>query len=220
MPENPHAVVYDVDGVLVGGEPVQPQVHGVAKLIISTAEGLDSAIRRANPRNPNSNDIQKISDRMLLAAVGRISVSPEARDHLAAISEYPIDIYGSTGRPDRQPWVIATRRTLQEGGVLHYFSDIKYKPNGVSAEEGKIMHIRALLKTHQGITVVEDNSAEALAIARAFSGDRVGILLVQSLRSGRSGVLFSKGERDELPNVRRIASLRQVSPQEVLRYAN
>ena len=96
--------------------------------------------------------------------------------------------------------VSVTEIRLEEGGVKYLFDDIKFKPEGMSSDEGKYWRFVVIKKNGGRFRHYDDNAKFIKDMAPLFPDDE--FVIVEDLTSG---LLFSKKEMDKNPNVTRIA---------------
>ncbi|OGH21665.1 MAG: hypothetical protein A2958_00375 [Candidatus Levybacteria bacterium RIFCSPLOWO2_01_FULL_38_13] len=208
------ALSADLDGVVIGGPTPYLKTLGkrvvLGRRIFEPPKNIDfhTGTESASPINVPLNPYEWV----LLKVLARRRVTPQARKLLEEVYGSGIDIFGVTGRPNTQRWIKETLRTLEDGEVMPFFQDVLFRPKHVNAETGKLIHVQRLVDGYKQVAVIEDNPVEGLMIARAFP--QTSVFIVQSLTGG---MLFSRKESQDYPNVRRIASLRRLSVQELVR---
>ncbi|MBI4079470.1 MAG: hypothetical protein HY429_04220 [Candidatus Levybacteria bacterium] len=110
------------------------------------------------------------------------------------------DIYGNTGRSHKGQWVDMTEQTLHRGGVAEYFKEIFYTPDGVITAVSKAHALLKLTELYKDVEFDDDDPRTARFIAKMFP-----YITVNLVQHGPAGLLVSRSELDELPNLRRVA---------------
>lgn len=112
------------------------------------------------------------------------------------------DKYGNTGRSNKRAWVEMTEHALDAGKIRHYLLDVFYKPYGMSSTVSKGAALYELCKTYERVRHYDDNPADVLRLAPLLPS--VEFVVVEDKSAG---VLFSRVEMSQYPNVTRIAYL-------------
>ena len=108
---------------------------------------------------------------------------------------------GNTGRPNNRPMIMHTKDRLLDAGLAGLFDHIYFKPEGVESDESKywaLVELRTI--GHTNITHYDDNARTVRRLAEEFHDMR--FVIVQDLTSG---ILFSRREMQDYPNVARVA---------------
>ena len=129
-------------------------------------------------------------------------VLPGVRQCLDSMME-EADIVANTGRPNKKLWIDLTLETLRNSGVLECFKDFFFTPREIEALLSKAAAIDQLQNKYQEVIHIDDNPADVLPLAKLFPDVR--FIIVQDLTAG---ILFSRVEMGEYPNVQRVATLR------------
>lgn len=130
-------------------------------------------------------------------------VFPDAARALNELKE--VDVFGNTGRPDKNTWQEMTRRTLRRGGILERFQDIFHRPIGIHTTESKLCRVGILRNSYSRVAHVDDNPANALPIAATFKD--VPVYLICDLSTGY--LLQRVNLEKDFPNVTVVSTLRQ-----------
>lgn len=107
---------------------------------------------------------------------------------------------GNTGRPNSEPMTSMTQMRLEEAGISGEFNDIRYKPEGISSDEGKYWRFVVIKQNGGKFTHYDDNAYFIKRMAPLFPEDE--FVIVQDLTSS---LLFSEKEMRKNPNVRRVS---------------
>lgn len=203
MTEKKRALILDLDGVVVG-KPT-PFLKTLARYAIHGSKLFEPPAEiKGVPERFNS--VLNPLEWLLLKATARRKVTEEARSYLETQSKTgEIDIYVNTGRPNKKPWVNATIRTLDKGRVLPYLEDVVFKSSRIQAEIAKAVNAKSISQGYEHIVIVDDNPLDALMIAKFLP--EAEVIILQSLTGG---ILFSRVEHQNYPNVRRVASLNTI----------
>lgn len=193
---------FDLDGVIIGRPGIQ-------------AKALWEFSRRGNeiytppdyiphvPRNIRGGVIFSPSELISFNAHNGRHVVPGVTEFL---ERRDADIYGNTGRSNKKPWVEMTRNTLRDGEVLAQFQDIFFKPPGTKTIISKGAGIQQLREQYGHVTHYDDNPADVLGLAAYFRD--VDFVIVQDWTTG---ILFSRIEMNNYPNVTRVSKLSAVA---------
>ncbi|MDP2632280.1 MAG: hypothetical protein Q8P25_00965 [Candidatus Curtissbacteria bacterium] len=137
----------------------------------------------------------------------RLPIKEDVADEIPYFSK-TMDIYGNTGRLSHFLWTEKTRRALEKAGILKYFENIFYKPDGVETVASKLEAVGRLRETYPQVTHVDDNPRDAIPIALRFPDVQVVILQDRS-----TGLFVSMNELQQYPNVRRILKIGELRKQ-------
>ena len=200
---NLKARVFDFDDTLIGRESVtrisglvfgRLRPHRLPALTLVDVSQLElNHSRVASP-------INGFKERISFEFHARRNVYPEVRDILAGIVADRVDIYGNTGRSHKGDWVDMTEETLQRGGIAEYFKGVFYTPDGVRTAVSKAHAILGLTKQYEEVEFDDDDPRTARFIAKLFPNIKVNLI-----QHGFTGLLVSRNELNELPNLRRVA---------------
>lgn len=209
MSERPRpAISLDLDGVVFNRFP-PIQIHALIGLAFHGNKIFWSLPTVPNvDRTVDEEGIKRLSERLSFLAHKRRKPMPDAKPFIAVHSENA-DIYGNTGRLAKGAWVGMTEESLRLAGVLPYFTDIFFKPEGVSSKASKAAAIAKLMDQYRGdnnITHIDDDPGTVLPLARMFPN--VQFIILQDLTTG---ILFSRVEKNRYPNVKRVARLGDVT---------
>lgn len=199
MNERGVALSLDLDGVVFPRIPVQWKAlfHYAMKgrAIYQPPELVEFVDR------PPLNDPPGLIESGLLAIHRKRKVPRDVIDTFADTGG--ITICGNTGRPNSEAWVAMTIEALLRDGVLGYFENVYFRPQGLSTRESKATVVDHLRQQYPRVIHFDDNPADALPIAACFPD--VKVVIVQDLTTG---LLYSRREAQRYPNVRRVASFR------------
>lgn len=191
----------DLDGVIIERHPIQ--LRALVRFLIRSGVIYKSPGQiPVVDRQVNNGPLSSLELVVYLIHKGRKVVIGARECLLATISD--CDIVGNTGRPNKKAWIELTQKTLEAGGVLDCFQNIYFTPRGVKALLSKGAALVELQRQYEHITHLDDNPADVLPLAKLFPD--VQFVIVQDLTTG---VLFSKVEQEQYPNVRRVATLRE-----------
>ncbi len=199
MKEN--VTVYDFDGVVVERNPaIQP--HAVWRYLLEGNKIFQPPLEIPNVERAINEDGQRsITDCLLLYLARHRHVVNGVKEMLMARGGAN---YVNTGRPNKKEWIEVTEKTLRDAQIRDFFQDIYYRRPELTTMESKLAVVNELYQRYPPdkyqITCVDDNPADALPIAKAFPD--VQVVVVQDLSSG---ILFSRVEMRDYPNVRRVA---------------
>ncbi len=193
---------FDLDGVIIGRPGIQ-------------AKALWEFSRKGNeiynppvhiphvPRNIRGGVIFSPSEMISFNAHKGRHIIPGVKEFLARRNT---NKYGNTGRSNKKSWVEMTRNTLRDGEVLEQFQDIFFKPPGTKTIISKGAGIQQLREQYGYVTHYDDNPADVLGLAAYFPD--VDFIIVQDWTTG---ILFSRIELNNYPNVRRVSQLSAVA---------
>ena len=197
---NHEAILYDLDGVIIGRPPVQFSALWKYMFMgnrIYIPPELPSTLNRTEDPARISTFFEATS----FYFQSLRSVKSGISEHLG---KQTADKFGNTGRPNKTPWVKMTRHTLSKGGVWTQFDDIFFKPVGAKTIESKGVAIAQTCEAYEVVTHIDDNPADVLGLAKFFPNVQ---FIIVSDRS--TGILMSRVELREYPNVKRVALLSQ-----------
>lgn len=210
MVEKRKATVFDLDGVVFERIPIQQKalLHAIPRLIaqrpvIDSFPMFPSQIPDPIDRTPKDKPLSSVWEEIILKQRRGRDICLDAPS-LIIQSSQTSDVYGNTGRSNKKVWVDMTKESLEKVGLLRYFTDIAFRPEGYTTIESKLEKILRLKERYDEIDYYDDNPADALPIAALFP--TVQVKIVQDLSTG---ILFSKVELDRFPNVERIALRRR-----------
>ena len=211
MAEIKTAASIDFDGVLFPRIPAQLDAFRPwtwnHPLELPLSRGMDFT-------NPpvRTGELTKKEERELRSHSKR-NVKPEAVEFVHNL-EADIKV-GNTGRSNTQQMVEMTRERLNTAGLLTDFNRIRFKPKGMSSDESKYWGLADLqLMGVEDAVHYDDNALLQKKLAKLFP--KMRFVVVQDLSSG---VLFSKAEMAEYPNVARIG-IRKSGKVEVTHVSN
>ncbi|MEK7570725.1 MAG: hypothetical protein AAB553_00490 [Patescibacteria group bacterium] len=115
-----------------------------------------------------------------------------------------IDNFGNTGRVNKRIWVDMSYATLVAGKIADLFEDTFYTPLDMPAAVSKAVGIKELRQHYSEVSHFDDDPRTVAYLATLFP--EVTIYLLQY---GSTGLLYSKAELDQLPNLRRIGMLQK-----------
>lgn len=202
---NPKARVFDFDDTIIGRE-------GITRLL-----GL--VVGRIRPHRPldlTTDDVSQLQLNHGRIAIPisnlkeRISFEFHARRNVYSSVAYEFermvadgtDIYGNTGRSHKGDWVDMTEETLQRGKIAEYFRGVFYTPDGVRTAVSKAHAILKLREQYEEVEFDDDDPRTARFVAKLFPDVKVNLV-----QHGLTGLLVSRSELDNLPNLRRVAVL-------------
>ena len=133
-------------------------------------------------------------------------VRREARQVIPELAQ-TMDIYGNSGRVNTSTWVEKADAAFKRAGIKDHFKGVYFKPPGTRGLLSKMAAVTELREKYDSVTHVDDNPQDALPIARAFPD--VKVVILQDLSTG---LLVSMKELQQYPNVRRVARLRDLLP--------
>jgi len=198
-----NARVFDFDDTIIRRETV---TH-LSGLVIGKLRAPHSPIVTSEDierldlnHSPVSTLITGLREKTSLRVHALRKVYPGIKKEFEKLTAEGTDIYGNTGRSSKKEWVDMTEDTLQRGGVIDYFKRIFYTPDGTKAIISKAHAIDSLTRQYDQIEYYEDDPRTALFIARLFP--HVNVNLVQY---GLTGLLASKTELSQFPNLKRVA---------------
>lgn len=192
---------YDFDGTVISRKPLVGQFGAVRDFLVrGTAIYEPPTI----PDVPRFIQDARVSSPKEAVTLFFHSIRPLKKGVKEFIENSDADKYGNTGRSNKKPWVEMTRRTLSRGGILEEFEDVFFKPKGFKTIESKGAAIAQLRKRYENVRHYDDNPADVLGLARVFPD--VQFVIVQDLTTG---LLLSRTEMSEYPNVQRVAVLSQ-----------
>jgi hypothetical protein len=154
------------------------------------------------PRPERTSYLMSVQEMSRFIAQLPASVSVDMWQYLWNRSD---DVYANTGRPNAPLWKYTTEQILRRGNVFDRFKDIFYRPDGVSGVESKGAAIAELLTKYDSVTHYDDDAFVIFPLARLFP--EAQFVFVQGLSSG---VLMTRDEREQFPNVTRIGALQYV----------
>jgi hypothetical protein len=194
------AVSFDIDGVLVK-RPIRAQSVALKPWDYNKplSPDLKHPIYRAD-RTPQDHSLSFMEHRELQFITKR-SVIPKATEIIESIQADII--IGNTGRSNSQEMVNLTNEQLRDGKIFDKLEYVNFKPDGVSPDESKYWTLMELQEMgYADITHYDDN---AMTIRRlTLLLPKMKFVIVQDLTSG---ILFSRKEMKNFPNVTRIAKL-------------
>ena len=200
---NLKARVFDFDDTLIGRESVtrisglvfgRLRPHRIPALTLVDVSQLELNHSRV------ASSINGFKERISFEFHARRNVYLEVRDILAGIAADGVDIYGNTGRSHKGDWVDMTEETLRRGGIAEYFKGVFYTPDGVRTAVSKAHAILGLTKQYEEVEFDDDDPRTARFIAKLFPNVKVNLI-----QQGFTGLLVSRNELNELPNLRRVA---------------
>ncbi|MBU1000082.1 hypothetical protein KKE78_01630 [Patescibacteria group bacterium] len=115
-----------------------------------------------------------------------------------------IDIYGNTGRSNKEAWVAMTKWQLRMGGVEDRFQDVFFKPKDVETRDSKLGNVAFLLERYSRVRCVDDNPADLLPILNKFPEQVEGVLMED--RSTKQ--LLARVDRKHYPNLTVVSRFR------------
>lgn len=192
---------YDLDGLIISG-PVPFQFDVVLKHY--HIDPLEYVPPEIPPLQKDADTSRPMTPKELVNYGIQAAARVES-DMWQYLWDRKSDVFGNTGRPNKQPWIHLTRRTLEQGYVFSRFKDIYYRPDGMSGVQSKGAAIRELSGIYDHVTHFDDDPWVIFGLAKIFPD--VTFVLVQELKGG---LLFSREETERFPNVRRIAQLKYV----------
>ncbi len=131
-------------------------------------------------------------------------VPEEVKSAILSLYGIGFDIYGNTGRSSRGPWVNMTMASLERHGVLDYFLDVFFKPEGFKTRDSKINAVAKLRERYERVVHFDDNPEDALPMAELFPD--VKLVIVQDKSTG---LLYSREEALRYHNVTRVITFQQ-----------
>lgn len=192
---------YDLDGVVIDRRPLVGQFGAVRDFLLN---GTTIYKPPTIPDVPRFVQVARVSSSKEAIVLFFHSIRPLKKGVKEFIESSHADKYGNTGRSNKKPWVEMTRRTLSRGGIFEQFEDVFFKPEGIRTIESKGAAIAELRKRYGCVRHYDDNPADVLGLARVFPD--VQFIIVQDLTTG---LLLSRTEMSEYPNVQRVAVLSQ-----------
>lgn len=200
------ALSLDLDGVVYKRPPIQTM--GLAMYLrrgSSIYEAIDPipTYELSEIARDSSPSLRK---RLFRATLARRQVPIDVRNTLRALDQMDDapDIYGNTGRIYDERMVALTDQTLESGGIDLCIQRVYYRPPGLSTRESKLAVVAMLRQKYGHVTHVDDNPADGLPIAATFPD--VNVVILQDLTTG---ILFARGEIEQFPNARRVATFRE-----------
>lgn len=200
-----NARVFDFDDTIIGRETVTC-LSGLVmgKLRSCHAHKVTSGdIERLNiDHSPINIPVTGLKEKISLKIHALRKVYPGIREEFERLAATGTDIYGNTGRSHKKEWVNMTEETLRKGKVADYFRGIFYTPDGIRTAISKAHAIDRLTKQYDQVEFDEDDPRTALFIAKLFP--HVNVNLIQY---GSAGLLVSKTELSQYPNLKRAAHI-------------
>jgi hypothetical protein len=194
------ATSLDLDGVIFSRPPIQ--ITAVFGYMLH-GNGIYEPVRNLSDmeRSVVDEPITSFFEKRSYKTHASRKLAPDAHQFIEQEANER-DIYGNTGRRNKKNWVDMTKQTLDDEKVLRFFKDFFFKPKGVRTVESKGAAISQLLKRYKNVKHVDDNPADVLPLAKIFP--MVQFFIVQDLTTG---LLFSRIEIKEYPNVKRVPRL-------------
>lgn len=202
---NPKARAFDFDDTIIGRENVT-RLSGLVmgrirphRLPVLTLD--DISLLKLNHGRIDA-PINSLKERMSFEFHSRRNVYPGVVYEFERIVADGIDIYGNTGRSHKGDWVDMTEEILQRGKIAEYFRGVFYTPDGVRTAVSKAHAILGLRELYEEVEFDDDDPRTARFIAKLFPDVKVNLV-----QHGFTGLLVSRRELDDLPNLRRVAVL-------------
>ncbi len=192
---------YDLDGVTINRRLLVGQLGATKNFLIRGTAIYEPPTIPNVPRFIREEGVGSPKEVVLLFSHSIRGLKKGVKEFMESSSA---DKYGNTGRSNKRPWVEMTRKTLSRGGILEGFEDIFFKPKGFKTIESKGAAIAGLRERYEHVRHYDDNPADVLGLARVFPD--VEFVIVQDLTTG---LLLSRTEMSEYPNVQRVAVLSQ-----------
>lgn len=197
------ARVFDFDDTIIEREEAT-RIMGLVSEIIRPHNIPNLSLEKIAQLNLNHGRVDGIvrgaKERIALVAHARRKVYPGVREELDRLATEGTDIYGNTGRSHRGPWVDVTEETLHRGGVLGYFKDIAFTPDGVKTAVSKVHRLAQLTQLYDEVEFDEDDPRTV-----RFVAERLPSVKINWIQYGATGLLVSRQEVEQFPNVRRVA---------------
>jgi|SRR3989344_5137105 len=203
-PTNKKARAFDFDDTLIGRQRVTRiggAVIGKAKphhLPDLTAEQIAALQLNHNIR---SGGIHSPIEAISYFFHSIRSVYPGVKQELETLAE-GTDIFGNTGRSNKDPWVQMTRQTLRRGEVYDLFRGVFYTPEKTRTAVSKAHVVSILSELYEEVEFDDDDPRTARFIAERYPNIKVNLV-----QYGSTGLLMSSRELDQVPNLRRVAIL-------------
>ncbi len=149
--------------------------------------------------------LKGLGERISYAVHARRNVQTGVRPFLEVAQEKGVGIYGNTGRVNKPAWVEMTRETLLRGGVIDFFDDIYFTPQGLPTAVSKAAGIRDLQKKYPTVFHVDDDPRTVVFLASHFPHMTLFMMLYNT-----SNVMYPRAELNKYENIVPIASLKEV----------
>lgn len=192
---------YDLDGVVIDRRPLVGQFGAIGDFLLKGAIIYEPPTIPDVPRFIREAGVGSPKEAVVLFFHSIRAVKRGVKEF---VENSGADKYANTGRSNKRPWVEMTSRVLSRGGILKQFEDVFFKPEGFKTIESKGAAIAELRKRYERVRHYDDNPADVLGLAKVFPD--VDFVIVQDLSTG---LLLSRTEMSEYPNVQRIAVLSQ-----------
>lgn len=197
------ARVFDFDDTLIGREAVT-RVSGLVMGRIRSHRLPNLTIAHISQLNLNHSrvdiPINRLKERISFEFHARRNVYSGVVHEFEKLVADGTDIYGNTGRSHKGQWVDMTEETLHRGGIVEYFKGVFYTPDGVRTAVSKAHALLGLIARYKEVEFDDDDPRTASFIAQLFPNVQVNLV-----QHGSTGLLVSRNELDELPNLRRVA---------------
>lgn len=197
------ARVFDFDDTLIGREAVT-RVSGLVMGRIRPHRSPNLTVADISQLNLNHSrvdiPINRLKERISFEFHARRNVYPGVLRAFEKLVADGTDIYGNTGRSHKGRWVDMTGETLHRGRVAEYFKGIFYTPDGVRTAVSKAHALLMLIEHYAEVEFDDDDPRTARFIAELFPNVQVNLVQHKS-----TGLLISRNELNELPNLRRVA---------------
>src|SRR3989338_8791479 len=197
------ARVFDFDDTLIGRE-VFTRVSGLVMGRIRPHRSPNLTITDISQLSLNHNrvdtPINSLIERISFEFHARRNVYPGVVGAFEKLVADGTDIYGNTGRSHKAHWVDMTEETLHRGRVAEYFRGVFYTPDGVRTAVSKAHALLGLAEQYEEVEFDDDDPRTARFIAKLFPNIKVNLI-----QHGSTGLLVSRSELDELPNLKRVA---------------
>lgn len=194
------AISFDLDDTIIG-RGVADRLGGVLKSKVKPPHKgvpLLASIPEINHDAVNMS-VRAGLEAISLALHARRNVLPGVKEILEEVSTKGIDIFGNTGRSNKQAWVDMTMDTLARGQVASFFQRVFFTPDDTRSSISKIDALRQLRMEYNFVEHYEDDPQTARNIAALFP--EITVFLITN---GTTGMLFSKYEVNKFPNIKRV----------------
>lgn len=195
---NVEAESYDLDGVVFKRQ-IPLQFNALKKLLLNGNSIYNPPELPEIFRDVRISDELSVQESLSLYFHSKRPLKSGIVEYMAHRSTVK---FGNTGRLNKLAWKEMTLASLQRQGVSQLFEDVFFRYEGIKTIQSKGAVLRMLSEEYPRLTHYDDNPADVLGLAKLLP--EVQFVIVQDLSTG---MLLSRAEMTEYPNVRRVASL-------------
>jgi len=199
--ETTSAYSLDIDGVLVKRPPLQLGAAKLRRLLGLAMYDRQLALAPIE-RKTEEKKISSLKEAISFHLHSGRGIRKEIIERLNQRND--VDMFGNTGRSNKQRWVELTRRQLNGSGLTN-LRDIFFTPEGHKTVDSKGAAIQELLKKYKYVTHFDDDPLTILLLAKQFP--EVDFVLVEDLSANYllKGVNWS-----QYHNVRRVKNIQEL----------